>query len=322
MDRPGEIVICGLDGVLALIEHRLHHLYNEEGEKHWDRFHAACIDDMPNLPLVDRLNHARSEGTELVIISGRSAAVRNETINWLAQWDIGYDALWLRPEREFNSSAKFKAALLDRRYPQRPIRRIYESDSHLDVAQLALERIIPCTLIGHNQGNGESRELFELRVINHSCDHTTLYPFYGDEDFSWDERTQQLTAGPCRQCQVREQQKEQKQKATVARLHAQGRGLPPLEGSERQTEWAEGIRQKGFGAVDKVLSWIDQVDAEAQREDPDHWYTVKQGIDRSIKWLEEQADAKWWIDNRHGIYNNLDAGRSLLSAIAEQQGFF
>ena len=90
MHEPQEIVICGVDGVLALIEHRLHHLYNEEGVKHWDRFLAACGDDMPNLPLIDRLNEARAAGTPVVILTGRSTAAKAATLKWLADWHIGY----------------------------------------------------------------------------------------------------------------------------------------------------------------------------------------------------------------------------------------
>ena len=322
MSEQKPMVICGLDGVLALIEHRLHHLYNDEGEKHWDRFYAACLDDMPNLPLIDRLNLARDEGVPIVIITGRNSSAKPLTLQWLRQWNIPYDDLWMRPANNYRPVTELKTAIIEQHYAGLPIRRVYESAQHLDVARWCEQQAIPCTLVGHNQGNGESRELFDLQVIPHACGHTSLYPFYGDDDFAWDERSKQLSEAPCRLCMAKEQDEERRKKSVQARFHAQQRGLPPLEGSDKQTAWAETIRLSAFGAIDKVLKWVDQVEEEAAREDPDHWHTVKQSIQKSVVYLEAQVDAKWWIDHRHGMMNNLDGGRALLSAIAEKMGFY
>lgn len=321
MSQNNEIVICGLDGVLALIEHRLHFLYNDEGVRNWDEFHQACDNDMPNLPLIGRLNQARAEGVAVVLLSGRSTEVETKTRHWLAHWQIGYDALHLRPPGNFKPSAEYKSEVIARHYPNATLRRIYESDSHLDVARWATAQGTPCTLIGHNQGDGESREQFELKVIKHACEHSVLYPFYGEDDFAWSDRAQQLTQGICRLCAAAEQQQEQQQRSAQARQQAQERGLPPLEGSEKQVAWAETVRLSAFSAIDKVHLWVQEINDEAEREDPDYWGQVKGGIDKAVSYLEEQTEAKWWIDHRHGIYNHVDSGRSLLSAIAEEMGY-
>ncbi len=317
-----EIVICGLDGVIALIEHRLHFLHNEEGVKQWDRFLAACVDDMPNLPLIDRLNQARAAGVPVMIVTGRSAAVRAETVAWLRQWDIGYDGLWMRPPENFTAAVRLKAGIIEQQFPEAKIRRIYEASQHLAVARWCTERNIPVTLIAPNQGNGASREQLDLKVIRHACEHVMLHPFYGDDDFTWDDRAQQLAAGACRVCQAEEQDRERQQKSDEARLLARERGLPPLEGTERQVEWAESIRINAFNALDKVRKWMNQVDAQARQEDPDHWHSVCHGIHRTTEWLQQQTDAKWWIDHCRGVRNNLDSGRALLSGVAEQLGLF
>lgn len=322
MAEPREIVITGLDGVLALLEHRLHHLYNDEGVKHWDRFLEACDDDMPNLPLIDRLNQARDTGIPVVILTGRSAAVRARTEAWLARWQIGFDALWMRPSDNRKPAVAFKTAVLERHYAGYSVRRVYESEVHLDVARWCEQQAIPCTVVGHNQGNGEDREQLDLKVIRHACDHVMLHPFYGDDDFTWDDRAEQLGNAPCRLCAAEEMEKERRQQADEARLHARERGLPPLEGSEKQVAWAETIRLNAFGAVDNVLKWADRVHDQAAEEDPDHWHDTRRAIDRAIEYLEEQVEARWWIDHRHGITNSLDGGRALLSSIAQELGYF
>jgi len=98
--------------------------------------------------------------------------------------------------------------------------------------------------------------------------------------------------------------------------------LPPLEGSDRQVAWAETVRLGAFSAIDKVLKWVEEVNDEAEREDPDYWGSVKQGITRSITYLEGHTDAKCWIDHRQGMMNNLDGGRALLSSIAQELGLY
>jgi|GEM_PF-1504095 len=322
MAEKPELVICGLDGVLALLEHRLHHLYNEEGVKHWDRFLAACGEDMPNLPLIERLNQARAAGFRIILLTGRSAEVKAQTEAWLRRWQIGHDALWMRPPGERRPAVEFKRAVLAQHYPGASLRRVYESETHLDVARWCAEQAIPCTLIGHNQGNGEGREQLDLKVIRHTCDHAMLHPFYGDDDYSWADRAEQLAQAPCRLCAAEEQEAERRQKADTARLFARERGLPPLEGSDKQVAWAETIRLNAFGAVDKVMKWAEQVNDQAEEEDPDHWHDIRRGMQCAVDYLEEQIEAKWWIDHRHGIMNNLDGGRALLSSVAQEMGFF
>ena len=315
------IVVCGLDGVLALLEHRLHYLYGEGGERDWTAFHAACTEDMPNLPLVDRLNRARAEGTRVILLSGRSEQSRAATLHWLAQWHIGYDALWLRAAGDFRPAEEYKAAILQQHYPGLAVRRVYESARQLGMARWCARAGIPYTLVGHNQGNGESREQLELKVVHHLCGHTMLHPFYGDDDFQWPERAAQLAAGHCILCQADERQREQQQRAQQARHWAQAHGLGPLEGSERQVAWAETIRQEAWAAIARVQTWSEQVDAQAREEDPDHWQMVREGMARAIDWLAQQQDAKWWIDHRHAMRNNLDSGKAMLAAIAHEQGF-
>lgn len=234
MPNPTEIVLCGLDGVLALIEHRLHFLHNDEGIRDWDAFYAACDDDMPNLPLIQRLNLAREEGYPVLLITGRSSAVRGPTEAWLARWNIGHDGLWMRPADSRISTARFKIEIVERHLAGRKIRRVYESAHQLDFARWITQQSIACTLFGPNQGNGAAREILDLHNIRHACGHITLYPFYGDDDHAWDDRCAQLAQNSCLLCQADALDVERRQRYAQARAAARERGLPPLAGSDRQ----------------------------------------------------------------------------------------
>ena len=78
--RP--IYIFDLDGTLALIDHRRHLVEGEH--KDWRAFFAACVDDEPNLPVIRTLQALRLT-SQVLIFSGRSDEVRNETVAWLAK---------------------------------------------------------------------------------------------------------------------------------------------------------------------------------------------------------------------------------------------
>ena len=105
------LYIFDLDGTLALIDHRRHLVAQPECRQcygsvakcvacsqwkpNWDEFHAACIDDKPNYPVIDTMNRLRRT-SDIWIFSGRSGAVRKETDGWLhmhtelGMYDIGY----------------------------------------------------------------------------------------------------------------------------------------------------------------------------------------------------------------------------------------
>jgi hypothetical protein len=76
-----DLVIFDLDGTLALTEHRSHLVQGPR--KDWRAFFAACVDDEPNIPVIEALRAHRAAGHSLMIVSGRSDEVRMQTHAWL-----------------------------------------------------------------------------------------------------------------------------------------------------------------------------------------------------------------------------------------------
>jgi hypothetical protein len=91
-------IICDLDGTLADLTHRLHHVKGEK--KNWDAFHAECVNDKPHddviqiLLQLERVDcgcyNPQDCGCEprhnnVYILSGRNEVVRDETVCWLEQ---------------------------------------------------------------------------------------------------------------------------------------------------------------------------------------------------------------------------------------------
>ncbi len=116
------LYIFDIDGTLALIEHRRHFVERQscplcsgvgkvrreplevvmvnktalpvmdtcpacngtgKAAADWPAFYAACVDDVPNMPVIDTMAALRAQGAEVWLFSGRSDEVRNKTVEWL-----------------------------------------------------------------------------------------------------------------------------------------------------------------------------------------------------------------------------------------------
>lgn len=91
------LYIFDLDGTLANIDHRQHFVVGDA--KDWRAFFAACVHDVPNLPVIRTLQALRSAGAECWIWSGRSDEVRPATVEWLCKhgcfgWPTGFLPAW------------------------------------------------------------------------------------------------------------------------------------------------------------------------------------------------------------------------------------
>lgn len=112
-----DTVIADLDGTIALIEHRLHHIhsntYPHPGFKpDWRAFFAACKDDLPNTQVI-RILRRLSDDLRIHIVSGRSDEVRAETINWLKQQQVPFDNLIMRKEGDHTPDDVLKRSWID-----------------------------------------------------------------------------------------------------------------------------------------------------------------------------------------------------------------
>jgi len=73
------ILICDIDGVIADVTHRLHHI--QEKPQNWDGFFEECDSDKPITTTIDFLRAAR-DSFEIAYITGRPRSVREKTIAW------------------------------------------------------------------------------------------------------------------------------------------------------------------------------------------------------------------------------------------------
>jgi hypothetical protein len=119
------LYIFDLDGTLALIEHRRHFVESEKPSEEnphpykkpdWKAFYAACVDDLPNVPVIRTLKILAEADVDVWVFSGRSDEVREETEAWLERWTSmspWTTALQMRKEGDYTPDDKLKKQWLD-----------------------------------------------------------------------------------------------------------------------------------------------------------------------------------------------------------------
>lgn len=129
------VYVFDLDGTVANVDHRLHFvkpplvdnsinsaivrgiLAHQSWKPDWKSFFEACIHDEPVAWVVDLMRGLHEgvllEEDVILILSGRSNAVRKQTEFWLEANMIPYDGLLMRPEGNFHAGEHVKLDMLD-----------------------------------------------------------------------------------------------------------------------------------------------------------------------------------------------------------------
>lgn len=105
--RP--LAVFDLDGVLADVGHRLHHLHARP--KDWVSFFAAAPEDPP-LPDGVALAAELAERCEVVYLTGRPEQCRADTERWLARHQLPAGTVYMRPAGDYQPARQLKPPLL------------------------------------------------------------------------------------------------------------------------------------------------------------------------------------------------------------------
>lgn len=101
----GPAVVFDLDGVLSNAAARQH--YIKGPQPNWEAFFLASADD----PLIDEvatLIGLLSPELAIVLLTARPARIGELTVNWLKRYDLRWDLLVMRRERDFRPARLFK----------------------------------------------------------------------------------------------------------------------------------------------------------------------------------------------------------------------
>ena len=107
MPRPYAVI--DLDGVLADVGHRLHHL--QRRPKDWAAFFAG-LDDDPLLPEGLAVARRLSEAHRVIYLSGRPERTRARTQGWLGRHDVPPGRVLLRGDQDRRPARVLKVGVL------------------------------------------------------------------------------------------------------------------------------------------------------------------------------------------------------------------
>lgn len=106
-------IIVDLDGTLCNTQHRKH--FMEQTPKDWESFYAGIIDDEPNSWCRYLIETFRQEHEypEIILVSGRPEEHLITTTDWLDEYDISYDRLFMRKSGDFREDFIIKQEIYD-----------------------------------------------------------------------------------------------------------------------------------------------------------------------------------------------------------------
>lgn len=128
-DRP--LAVFDVDGVLADVRHRLHHL--ESRPKDWGAFFAAAVDDPP---LAEGIALCLESGKdcEVVYVTGRPEHCRQDTLDWFRRHGLPEGRLSMRGEGDRRPARMAKPQLLRRLARDRIVALVVDDDAQVCTA--------------------------------------------------------------------------------------------------------------------------------------------------------------------------------------------
>jgi phosphoglycolate phosphatase-like HAD superfamily hydrolase len=126
------LAVFDIDGVVADVRHRLHHL---DPPRSWRRFFAGAAED-PLLPEGARLVADLGRHHEVVWLTGRPHWLRDTTASWLARHDLPPGELYLRPEGDYRPAPAYKLSVL-RALAARSVAAVVDDDPEVVAAVTA-----------------------------------------------------------------------------------------------------------------------------------------------------------------------------------------
>lgn len=104
------VTVFDIDGVLADVRHRLHHLQTRP--KDWKAFFAAAVDDPVLEPGRRAILEAQEAGSTIVYVTGRPRRCRKDTIEWLRRYGMPQGVLHMRPNHDRRPARFYKADII------------------------------------------------------------------------------------------------------------------------------------------------------------------------------------------------------------------
>jgi len=133
-------ILIDLDGTLADVSHRLHHVQGRR--KNWDAFFAGMAEDPLNAWCRELMRGMKALGHTIAIVSGRPDDYEREVRNWLTTHDAPFDRLLLRQAGDFRPDTVVKQEILHEHFDKDDI--LFIVDDRQGVVDMWREQGLVC----------------------------------------------------------------------------------------------------------------------------------------------------------------------------------
>jgi beta-phosphoglucomutase-like phosphatase (HAD superfamily) len=134
-ELPPAWAVVDIDGVLADVGHRVHHV--ERRPKDWDAFFAAAPHDPPLAEGLAAVAEQVSQGRRIAYVSGRPERCRADTIAWMELHGLPLAPLHLRRDDDRRPARETKLQIVRRLEREAPIAVVIDDDAAVVAAMRA-----------------------------------------------------------------------------------------------------------------------------------------------------------------------------------------
>ena len=155
-DGQRGLAVFDVDGVLADVRHRVHHI--EDGRRNWGAFFAAADRDPP-LDVGVQLATELAADHDLAYLTGRPEHVRRVTQRWLSRHGLPPGPLWMRPPGDYRPARVMKLEALGGLTADRPVEIVVDDDGEVVAAlEAAGYAVLHATWAGHGRRGRRAQE--------------------------------------------------------------------------------------------------------------------------------------------------------------------
>jgi phosphoglycolate phosphatase-like HAD superfamily hydrolase len=107
---PAKFAVFDIDGVLADVRHRLHHV--QRSPKNWDLFFREMDADTALDEGLTLVHEQVAQGCDIAYLTGRNETYRELTSTWLADQGLPTGRLMMRPDNDRRPARLYKPEAL------------------------------------------------------------------------------------------------------------------------------------------------------------------------------------------------------------------
>lgn len=111
IDFPDKFIVCDVDGTLADLTNRLHHIQKEP--KDYEMFFEMMVDDEPIWPVINWVT-SLAENYMIVLVSGRPAYCWERTMAWMDKYGVPASHLFMRRSGDHRPDTMIKNGILSK----------------------------------------------------------------------------------------------------------------------------------------------------------------------------------------------------------------